>query len=70
MFRAPKANFIKASARDTYSVPEGQHYRSQARSAWDRQAGSLSYIAPWRIACGVARRAENQCRIGFQPVSY
>jgi hypothetical protein len=34
-FNPISANLIKASARRIYFVPEGQHDRSLARSAWD-----------------------------------
>jgi hypothetical protein len=40
-FNPISASLIKASTERTYFVPEGQHDRSQARSAW-----SVRKIAP------------------------
>jgi hypothetical protein len=42
---------------------------SEVSAVNKRQAGSRCYIALWPHRLRVARYAEKQCRIGFQPVS-
>jgi hypothetical protein len=39
-FKSISANLIKVSTERMYFVPEGQHDRSQARSAWRHEENS------------------------------